>query len=92
MATYVWVLRGVGQYMPPQQAGAGRTCRAPRCGDQVCATGILARAIAELGANPAAPCNPAGHSRFKVYILAEVPTQHDSLAEWSKALASGASP
>ena len=38
------------------------------------------------------PCNPAGHSRFKVYILAEVPTQHDSLAEWSKALASGASP
>ena len=44
MATYVWVLRGVGQYMPPQQAGAGRTCRAPRCGDQVCATGILARA------------------------------------------------
>ena len=75
-----------------QQAGAGRTCRALRCGDQVCATGILARAIAELGANPAAPCNPAGHSRFKVYTLAEVPTQHDSLAEWSKALASGASP
>ena len=78
--------------MPPQPAGAGRTCRAPRCGDQVCATGILARANAELGANPAAACNPAGHSGFKVYILAEVPRQHDSLAEWSKALASGASP
>ena len=44
IATYVWVLRGVGQYMPPQQAEAGRTCRAPHCGDQVCATGILARA------------------------------------------------
>ena len=28
----------------------------------------------------------------KVYTLAGMPRQHDSLAEWSKALASGASP
>ena len=68
---YVRVLRGVGQGVhaaPPSPAGAGSTCRAPRCGDQVCATGILARANAGLGANLAAPCSPAGHSGFKVYV------------------------
>ena len=33
------------------------------------------------------PAHPAGHFGCKVYTLAGLPRQHDSLAEWSKALA-----